>query len=204
MSVGTMTEKKLARAGTVGPFGMEADGQRNGDLIVQGIGCTRLRSAIKPTVMVFDKEDGEQITRPASAGIIDGLPNGVPGMQLHVNPADLTWKVVDPLRDDEDMCAKIERAIRTQTHMSTGGKIRGVPTKSGKLDKDQMKTLVREMRSFVESGDAKVVRGAMPSVEDMDAMPGEYLTNPAGLSKWSQPRYEKDLDGWVCKLNTLG
>ncbi len=204
MSTATMEAPERRKLSSVAPWGIEADHPRNCDLLLQSLSGLKLRSAIKATKMVFTREAGEQVQVPASAGMVDGLPAGIPGMQLHVDPSKGAWKMVDPLRDNPELCEKIKRAIDHHTSMRTATTLKGVPPQSGKLNPDQMKTLVREMRFLVEAGEAKVVQGIAPSQEDMDSLPGNYLTNPLNLSDWHQPKHECDMEAWTQTLNKLG
>jgi len=153
--------------------------------------------------MIFDREEGVQITRPHSAGIIEGLPANIPGMQLVVDTVKGTYSITDPLTDDEDMCEKIKKALNRQGLYRTDTKIRGVPDSGGKLGPDHMKTLVREMCRLVNSGEAVVIRGVLPTEDDLENMPGEFLTNPVNMGGWVQPRYERDIPSWVETLNRL-
>lgn len=195
--------KTKSNQSSVAPWGIAADHPRNCDLLLQSLPNTRLRSAIKPTKMIFDRENGVQITRPHSAGIIEGLPSSIPGMQLSVDPAKGTYNVIDPLSEDEDMCEKIQRALARQGVYRTENKIRGVPDRGGLLDPDHMKTLCREMCRLVNAGEAVVIKGSLPTEDDLENMAGEFLTNPVNMGDYRQPRYEKDLQAWVETLNRL-
>ena len=184
-------------------FGIEADHPRNSDLLIQGIEDGRLRSAIKPTKQVFDREEGELIERPAPAGMVDGLPSRLSGMQLHVDPEKLTWKIVDPLEGNERALEQIKRAVDRNTGYSTNDKLKGMKERSGTLGEDEMKTLIREIVGIIESGEAKVI-GMKPDMDDVDALPGRYLLNASKREQWKQPRYEDDLPAWETSLNRMG
>jgi len=188
----------------VKPFAIEADHPRNSDLIIQGLERTRLRSAVKPTKMVFSKEEGESVIVPASAKIIDGLPGRIPGMQLHINPAKRKWIVVDPLRDDERLLDRIRKAINKSAGYSVHGTLKGVESKEGQLGWDEMKSLIREVTLIVEAGEAKVIEGRKPDMDDVDELPGKYLLNQTNIGGYRQPRYEEDLEPWAEKLASLG
>ncbi len=198
-----IAEKKRV---SVAPWGIEIDHPRNADVLVQGITNCRLRSSVKAVKDIFTKnpDTGEQEITSAPAHLIAGLPSNIPGQQLHVNPADETWKIYDPLAKEEPKLDRIKKAVETQTDMSVSDKLRGISTSTGKLDKDQMKTLLRELFHLVESGYAKVVLGIKPDMEDIDEMPGDYLTNPLNRTDWGVPRYEKDVSEWKDTLNRVG
>lgn len=198
-----VAEKK--RTVSVPPFSIEMDNPRNCNVLVQCIGNCILRSRIKSMKKVFDKDrdTGEQVERDAPAGVIPGIPE-IPGMEIHVNPAECTYVIIDPLADPkaEPLLAKIKRAIDEATSLRTANKIRGVPKREGKVDVDLMKTLVREMFRFIESGDARIKKGPQPDMLDIEELPGDYL-NLDKLKGYHVPRYEKDIDDWVQTLNQL-
>jgi hypothetical protein len=123
-------------------------------------------------------------------------------MQLRVDPAKGEYQVTDPLRDDEDLCERIKRAMSHSQLITASGKLRGAPPSGGKLDRDHLKTLIREMVWLVTSGSARVVEGTAPSHEQLDGTPGDYLTHPRG-GGWHQPRYEKDMEDWDRTLNSM-
>ena len=195
----------IAEKVSVAPWGIEIEHPRNADVLVQGIPNCRLRSSVKQVKDVFTQnpETKEQEITSAPAHRIPGLPSNIPGQQLHIDPANGTWKIFDPITKDEPKLERIRKAVQTHTDMSVSDKLRGVAMRKGKLGKDQMKTLLRELLSLVESGYAKVVNGMKPDLEDIDNMPGDYLTNPLNRTKWHQPLHEKDLDGWADTLNRV-
>lgn len=200
MSTAQATRKKAV---SVGSFGIEADNPQNCDLTIQSLSRQRLRGSIKAAVDVFMKdEEGEQTITSGAAGNVAGLPGYIPGMRLFVNPADLTYKIEDPLYGQEETLEKIRLAVKRRNNIGIADKLKGVKTKEGTLHKDHLKTLVREMVRFIESGDAKVCKGIKPRMDDVDELPGDYLTNPAS-NEWNQPRYEKDMPEWVESLNNL-
>jgi hypothetical protein len=196
-------EKKKSQVSSVSSFTIEADHPRNADLMIQCILGVKLRSTIKSTKEVFTKEEGEQVAIPAPGQMVPGLPSNIPGMRLAVNPGKCLWKVIDPLYDDERMCERITNAIKRSGARLAVNKMKGVAPKEGTLGVDEMKTLVREMLQLVEAGEARVVKGTKPVMEDIEDLPGEFLTNPSKRTQWNQPRYEKDLEAWRRKLNML-
>jgi len=196
----TSTKKTVV---SVLPFGIEADHPRNSDLMIQAI-QQRLRSAIKATKEVFDREDGEQTTRPASARNIDGIPGNIPGMQLHVDPGECTYKVVDPLQGDEETLEKIQRAMQRNSGVRVARTLKGVKPVEGVLGPDEMKTLVREVLNLINSGEARRVRGDEFDMDDVNDLPGDFLLNPSNVGNYHQPRYEKDLREWKENLNRVG
>jgi hypothetical protein len=199
----TAERERIVPVKSTAPWTIEADHPRNCDLMVLGIQNVRLRSAIKPIKIVQTTEHGETVNRPMPADVVPGLPIDIPGMRLSVNPATGEWRVYDPLEQDEKTLEQIKLAIERSSGTRVATKLRGVPEKKGRLTPDGMKTLAREMFNLVSSGEAKVTSGVAPTQEEVDAMPGDYLSNPTGTTHWSQPRYEKDIPEWEQTLNRL-
>lgn len=192
--VKTVEKKKVA----VGEFTVEACNPRNCDLLVQsltGVTDRRLRSTIKPTTTTIQG----QIRTPLAHGM--PMPE-VPGMQLNVNPAECTVEIIDPLYNDENFRTKLSRFLRAATGMNSGA-INGQEVRTGKMDKDRMKTLCREILYFVQAGEMKFVHGCKYDMEDVIQLPGEFLLNPGSTIPNTQPRYEKDLQEFTERLNRL-
>jgi len=197
-----MTEEKREQVLSVQPWGIEIDGPRNEDVLIQCIpGCV-MRGAVRAGKPIVDTQNRSWISGDESQHLGQYPP--IPGMQLHVNPAKLTYAISDPLSDDEDLCDKIKSVMdRTGPYHSTG-RLRGVPTQKGTLDAHRMKTLVREMCWLVDSGYARVVKGAKPNQAAVDDLPGNYLLNPGLRTFSTQPRFEKDFSAWIEQLTKAG
>ena len=190
-------------------FAVEADTRRNGDILLQSIPGQRLRGALDASKPIIahpkqNEQDFEPTVPPDQMSRLGSLGK-VPGQQIFVNQAKKTYRIFDPLRDNEELCGRLAAVLKTK-QMISGGKINGVKELKGSIDVDQMKTLCRELRWLVESGDAKVVPGAgdLPSFEDIDKMNGNYLLNPGARIQNSQPRYEKEYESWVQRLSQGG
>lgn len=200
-------EKPLSKASLSGfEFAVEADEKRNGDILLQSIPGQRLRGALdssKPIIASPTQNVGEfEPTIPADqAAGLGALPK-VPGMQIFVNPAELTYRIFDPLHNNETLCGRLVSALKAKNMAVPGGKINGVKPLEGKLDVDRMKTLCRELRQIVEAGDGKVVPGSgeLPTYAEIDSLKGNYLLNPGSRTPSMQPQYEKDFDGWRQRL----
>ena len=199
----TATEERTA---TLAPFGVEADHPRNGDLLIQSIPGCRLRSAIVGTKPIIDKRPGKEgrETIPQDQIRDFGTFPRTPGMQIHINADKLTYSVIDPLKDDEELCEKIQLWMKENRGYGSDGKIRGVPTQKGKLDKHRMKTLCRELFNIVEAEEARFVRGPEPSMAAIEAMPGRFLLNPGSRIRNSQPRFVDQFDKWYEQLVASG
>lgn len=198
----TVAEKKKSKT-AMPPFAIEADSPKNSDLLIQALGNLRLRGSINAVKEVFDTkipEDEGKKTRRVSARLIDGVPD-TPGMQLWINPAELTWKSVDPLYKNEKLLDRIKLALSRSDGIRIGRNFEGVPPREERIDEDRMKTLCRELLCFIESGEAKVVKGMKPDQEDVDDLPGRYLLNASNMGNWHQPKYVDQYDAWVERVN---
>lgn len=194
----TMSEERVKLVGA-SAFTIEADHHNNSDLLLQSIPGCRLRTAILSSRTTIDPKTGDQRT---SRGLGD-LPQ-IPGMRLAVNPEKLSYEITDPLYTDEDACERIRVAINRINPDRITGRLRGVEPKKGSLDVHRMKTLCRELLWLINAGDAKVIRGAAPNMDDVDALPGKYLLNPGSQVPNTQPRYEEDMEKWVERLAAGG
>ncbi len=192
----------------VRPFGIEADTPRNSDVIIQCIPGCRLRGAVAAGKMTTDAKTGEKRMPTDETRHLGMLPL-IPGMQIHVNPAKSTYTIIDPLHDDEELCRKITRAMREDgrpmaVDEKSGIGVKGVPPQNGKLDPHRMKSLCREILWLLESEHAKMIKGPDPTLENIDALPGHYLTNPGSRVQNTQPRFEKDWSKWYEQLVMSG
>lgn len=197
----TATEERSAV--TVLPFGIEADHPRNSDLLIQCIPGCRLRSAISGTKPCVDAKTGDLRVPRDQAAHLGSFPQ-TPGMQLHVDPAKLTYVIYDPLRENEDLCAKVTKYLREECGASSTTVIKGLPPLEGKLDVHRMKSLCREMVWLVNSKEAKKCKGVVPTLQDVEEMPGHFLLNPGARVQTTQPVYEKDFPDWVERLSHSG
>ena len=197
MTTATETRMKVI----VAPFGVEADHLRNADLLLQGVRRLRLRSALNANKPGYGKDAGVPVDQ---ARRLNQLPP-TPGMQIHVNPAACTYKVIDPLHDDEDLCDRIQKGLeRSGRSFAAGSKLRGVPPKKGTVDRHRMKTLCRELRQLLDEGHVKMAKGVEPSMGDIERLPGDFLLNPGAVVRNTQPTFEKDFEEWIDRHNRAG
>ncbi len=186
----------------VRPFGVVIDQQRNQDVMLQCIPGQRLRTALDPARTVMNSNGEETIPEDQARHL--GKIGRVEGMQLHVNPDKLTYKVIDPLHDDEEKCSRLKKHLDSVAAFRTADKLDGVPPLSGKLDVHRMKSLCRELIWLVDAKDAKCIKGTMPEMVDVEEMPGNFLLNPGSNIPNGQPKYEKDYDEWCANLSRSG
>ena len=198
MSTGTGTaSEQEAQKGFIPPFTVEADHPRNCDLLIQAIPGCRLRGSVDGSRHTIDSATGDTRVPIDQARALASFPR-TPGMHLSVNPRQGTYRISDPLFQNEQMLNRI------QQHLKESGRgivqVRGVAPTDGKLDRDRMKTLCREMVHLLELGHMKLVAGAKPDLDEIDELPGQFLLNPGSTVQNTQPRYETDYEEWVTKL----
>lgn len=187
----------------VEPFGVEVSTPNCGDLVLQSIPGCKLRGANRPTKTVrkvvnhVQQEAEEVATHPFP------VPE-TPGQQIHVNPAKLSYMIIDPMERDERLCDRLNKVVNRNKAVRSDTKLRGVPSQKGDLDAHRMKTLCRELINVVEANEGKVVKGVLPSREQVDKLPGKYLLNPGATLPNTQPRYEEDYDEWVSTIASRG
>jgi len=185
------------------PFAIEADTPNNSDIALQSILGCKLRTSIGVNKPVKNTNTGaERIPKDQSIHL--GMLPTIPGMQLFVDPADCSYRIVDPLHKDEKLCERIRLEIEARSAFKTDKKLKGIETQRGTLDVHRMKTLCRELLWFLDSGEAKLVKGIKPKLEDIDKLPGKYLQNPGCRVPNLQPRYEDDYDKWLENLAKMG
>lgn len=198
-----MADPQLRSSISVLPFGIEADHPRNSDIMLQCIPGARLRSAISGTKPCVDAKTGELRVPLDQSRHLGSFPS-TPGMQVHVNPAELTYAIVDPMHGNEQLCDRVGKYLRENAGYSPNKKINGIPPQNGKLDIHRMKSLCREMLWLVNADEAKKAKGAIPTIEDINDLPGYYLLNPGARVHTTQPIYEKDFEDWVAQLSHSG
>lgn len=187
---------------TVAPFGVEADTPRNQNVMLQSIPNCVLRGALNASKTARDAQSGEERVPRDQARHLGVLPP-TPGQQIHVNPQDGTYTIIDPLHGDEEMCEKIRRGLKGDGR-PVPERIDGHKPQKGQLDKHRMKTLCRELINMLESDEVKMVKGPRPKLEDVERLPGDFLLNPGSRVHNTQPTFEKDWDEWVQQLTRSG
>lgn len=202
-----MTTKVKENGMFVAPFGVEMDAG-NKDVMLRSIQGQRVRSRINPTRTIKDAKTGMEMILVDEARVLASFGE-IPGQQVHVDPAKLTYVIYDPLTEKkhEPTCDRIATGMSRNGHFNVK-KIRGVPAQEGDFlnpkDPSRMRTLVRELLWLLESGEARMVKGPKPEMEDIEAMPGKFILNAGEITKSNQPRYEEDYESWLSKLTSSG
>lgn len=197
-------KKKSTKMLSVSIFSIEADHPNNSDLLLQSIPNCRLRSGIDAQKTVKDAKTGKaKIPVDRMMGLAS-FPR-TRGMVITVDPSDCTYTITDPLNNDKETLRAIrDYAIEKGLGSSTLESIRGVDTQRGQLDPDRFKNLVRECLWLVESNEAKHVKGSLPTMEEVNGLPGNYLLNPGSRVTNTQPVFEKDWNDWLSRLTRSG
>ena len=197
MSTGTDVKEETVTGGFIPQFTVEADHPRNCDLLLQSIPGCRLRGSVDGSRHTVDAKTGDLRVPIDQARALASFPR-TPGMHLTVDARRAAYKITDPLYQNEAILNRI------QQHLKEAGRgvvqVRGVKPMEGTLDRDRMKTLLREIRTLVKLGHMKVVTGGLPSEEDVEDMPGQFLLNPGSVVQNTQPRYETEYEEWISKL----
>ena len=195
------TRNKSGRvACPVQPFVVEITGN-NSDVVIQSIPACVVRGAVKANKRVFSpKSEGK--TTIAPSGNFPGIPE-VPGMWLKVNPGRCVCTIEDPLAEDKPLLQELEAALKAVGRMDKGKKLEPLPTRKEELEPSRMKTLVREVVQMIECGMAKMKRGELPAMENIEKLKGHFLLNPGARVANYQPRYEKDYEAYVAKLQSM-
>jgi len=198
-----MTSVAEEKKTTVTPFAIEFDSCSNSDYKLNSLPEYKFRSAVKSHRTVVDNETGEEAVPVDMVQGLSMLPT-IPGMQLHVNPADCSFEITDPLNDRQDLRDRIAKTINSQGAIRADKGIRGVPTVKGTLDVHRMKTLCREMVMLLDSNEAELVKGVKPSLKAISSLPGKFLLNPGCQIQNNLPRYEDDYETWLENLKKYG
>lgn len=198
-----MPAQEAATAIQVAPFAIRINHPRNCDCRIQSIPGVTLRSTIKATRTVKDAKTGQERIPKDQSNHLGMLPE-IPGMELHVNPSNCLYRIIDPLHNNPELCERIRKALVESSPMAVASRIDGIKPQGGELDVHRIKTLVREMIRMVKSDEAEVCKGTLPEMDDVEALPGEFLLNPGSLVHNGQPMYEKDWDEWVANLTRSG
>lgn len=193
--------EESAVGGFIPAFTVEADHPRNCDLLLQSIPGCRLRGSIDGSRQTIDAKTGDTRVPIDQARALASFPR-TPGLHLAIDPRRSTYKITDPLFQNEAMLARIHQHFKESGRGSV--QVRGVAPQEGILDRDRMKTLCREVLDLLDLGHMKMISGARPKIEDIEELPGEFLLNPGSTVQNTQPRYEKDFEGWVSNLSHGG
>ena len=196
MTAATDTKTKEKKGVSCPQFAIEADHPRNANLKIQCIHNCILRSAISSSRTITDIDGNVHTTIDQSIGL-GGLPR-IPGQILQVDPQNLRYKVSAPLVGDE---ATLQKLKTKASKLAFGVQaFAGVPESVGSIDIHWMKTLIRECRWLVDAGEATLVKGVLPTLEEINELEGRFITNPGSVAPNTQPFFEDEFEDWMSDM----
>jgi len=132
-------------------------------------------------------------------GVMQKMPN-IPGMRIRISVDEREALLFDPLEDDPALLARVNASASAAG--IRGGGWTFVPRSLRKLNEDQLKTLLLELRALIDESKAWEVEGRLPSPQAIDQLPGRQLFDPLANSS-VQPRYVDEVDQWTRRLNSV-
>lgn len=132
---------------------------------------------------------------------MQGLPQSIPGERMTLDFGNNQCTIFDPLNEPEqaDLVRRLETVLKRGLRIGSGAesKLDFEMPRVMKLDDDQMKTLLLELRQKVNNNEAKIIDGALPDEKVIrDSFPGRELFDPRCMSIRRKPKYKEDLDAW--------
>ena len=123
----------------------------------------------------------------------------IPGEHLEVDLGKKQIRFYDPLADDEQRVKRINRVLKMA---NLGEDDRTPKPEERTVDDDTLVTLLHELHRMKEAGCVSVVgNGRFPTLQEIEAAPGYELFDPGSQSQ-SKPRYKKDRDAHIDKIET--
>ncbi len=188
-------DKGLRRDAMPGPFTVEFGDSKNSHQFIVGIlaGLT-----------VGGRWKRENVPAPSLGEQMAQMPD-IPGQQLTVLPRERKAVLTDPLEQDQDTLKRANRIMQGGVMRSEGGGMTFAPRMDLPLeDEHQLKTLVLTMARWVKCGNCFVVKGSIPTPEQIDAMAGEEIYDPSNTNQFGHPRFVKDVPAWRNKIEMAG
>jgi len=167
-----------------------------GDLYCRNhtIGCLRLRARGAWSITKLHQRPigGRDIGTAMSS-----MP-AIPGQRLRVVPKEMKAYLEDPLADNADLLEVINAVAQNARSIWKGAPFKPVPTVELALSNDLLVTLILELHRKLESGNVEVVKGRLPTIEDVQKLPGRELFDPWNNGR--KPTYVEDVPGWHERL----
>ena len=178
---------------TVAEFTVEFGDAKNRSVVIKTIRQTvRGHFSLRK---FYDTDQGGRDVGPSMQRVPD-----IPGLFMTVSPKDDKATIYDPWEKKPEMWEKLNAALRT-AHAARSGKYGPVERSEMNLSKDQIKTLCLELlKKVVDGGSARVVKGTMPTLKQIQAMPGRELNDP--MNSGRKPRYVDEVEGWEQRLDS--
>ena len=147
--------------------------------------------------------DGRKTGQPDMSSTARRIPS-IPGIHLEIRPRERKARLYDPLAEEPGKQVLEEYNLLAEHNRE---KLRGPyaaeqpVTKD--LDDDQLKTLLFELLRKNESGSIRVIKGELPTREQIESLAGYELNDPGNKGS-GKPRYKKDLPEWERRMQAAG
>jgi len=199
----TATGNRRQQRNMPAPFVVEFGDDGNRSITIDTLRLT-VRGAWSVATLHNREEGGRDL-----GAVMSGMP-AIPGLRMAVDPRAGTAVLFDPLSDDEELRERITRVLNRSVVLKTRETIKAVKDQEFELNDDQLKTLCIELvrkctgRACGVHGvhlSAKLVKGDLPTEEQIGQMPGEEL-----IELWNEgrhPRYRKDVPQWEKRLEAM-
>jgi hypothetical protein len=122
----------------------------------------------------------------------------IPGQRLRVVPKEMVAYVEDPLSEDPDLLATINKVAQNARSIQRGGAWKAVPTTELRLSNDLLVTLILELHRKLEAGCIEVITGRLPTIGQVQKIPGRELYDPWNNGR--KPMYVDEVAGWQQRL----
>lgn len=127
-------------------------------------------------------------------GVIGMRIPDLPGQRLSVDPSRKTARLFDPCEEGAGKAALDRYNAVAKEAPNLPRNYGPVPAVEHKLNDDQLKTLIFEIKQKLEHGNAKLVDGTFPADGDIERLPGREM-----YDQWNQgrkPRYRDQVEEW--------
>ena len=182
-----MAEATEERSGRVGLFTVEFGDPNNRTCVVN---CLRLkvRGSWSLAKLHARPEGGRDVGSAMTA-----MPD-IPGLRMTVLPRDKKAILFDPLEEDSERLRRINSISERARAIFRGAPWTFVDRSEHTLNDDTLKTLVMELVRKVESKCCHVVDGKLPTIEQVEGMPGRLLFDPWNNGR--KPTYVDQVEDW--------
>ena len=147
---------------------------------------------------LMSQEGGGQ--SPGNA--ISGMP-AIPGMHLDVDCAANTYRLWDPLNNEgqetKELLSKIKTTMNRALLLGSDKDLKGVKESSGKLNDDELVTMVVHIKRMELAKSVSVVRGDLPSDKAIEEYTGRELNDLWNTSA-HKPKYADEHEAYAAKI----
>lgn len=188
-----MSTGSTPQGNTVAEFTVEFGDPRNRSIIIKTI-----RQEVRGHFSLRKLYEAEQGGRDIGQAM-QRVPD-IPGLFMTVTPKDGKAVIYDPWEKKPEMWEKLN-GVLAGAYAARAGKFGPVARSEMALSPDQMKTLCVELVKKVDGGQARVVKGTMPTAKQIEAMPGRELFDP--MNSGRKPRYVDEVEAWTERLDSI-